>query len=210
LLLPVRSVAGTFSWVTSPLLLARFARDCKEAGLSAPPIPAIAAVDRCAVTNACQLTVQMQGDQQGSRVIFEDLDLRPETHPACDGLAGFLASRLFPGDDTWAGILERRLCVVHDDIMTFLARHGTDVVTRIKLDDESKTVAKGQLWTEESLPVESVLVSLVVAMPNKRTKLTPAEIFTKLCQLSEGMVQLGGKATVGRGRCRLVMAGGAA
>src|SRR4051812_14096906 len=28
LLLPVRSLAGTFAWVTSPYLLARFARDC--------------------------------------------------------------------------------------------------------------------------------------------------------------------------------------
>lgn len=208
LLLPIRSVAGTFSWVTSPLLLARFARDCKEAGIDTPSIPNIMMVELCGVTTASQLTVNAQGQQKGPRVIFEDLDLQPDTHAACDELASFLADQLFPGDPTWARMLKARLCVVHDDVMTFLARHGTDVVTRIKLDDDTKTVAKGQLWTEENLPVETVLVSLVVAMPNKHTGLNSKQIFDKLGTLSDGMIQLGGKATAGRGRCRLVLTGG--
>src|SRR5687768_9047061 len=34
LLLPVRSLWGTFAWVTSPYLLQRFSRDLREAGIT--------------------------------------------------------------------------------------------------------------------------------------------------------------------------------
>jgi CRISPR-associated protein Cmr4 len=206
LLLPVRSIAGTFAWVTSPFLLARFARDCQEAGIGALPIPSVGAVGQCVITEGSVLKVRM-GDTD--RVLFEDLDLLPSVTPQADQLSTRLGELLFPGDPAWRGMLAARLCVVHDDLLTFLARHATDVVTRIKLDDDKKTVEKGGLWTEESLPVETVLASLVMTMPPKAVKLGDAVILEKLGRLTAGMVQLGGKATVGRGRCRLVLAGGA-
>src|SRR5947199_2222222 len=49
-LLPVRSVAGTYAWVTSPYLLRRLARDAREAGLALPgAVPAPATVNDCTV-----------------------------------------------------------------------------------------------------------------------------------------------------------------
>src|SRR5689334_6451735 len=46
LLLPVRSVVGTFAWATSPWLLQRLARDARECGLPAPPVPTVPSVDQ--------------------------------------------------------------------------------------------------------------------------------------------------------------------
>lgn len=206
LLLPVRSVAGTFAWVTSPFLLGRLGRDAREADLSDLPALPVAGVDLtvAAVTANTALRV-------GSQVVFEDLDLQPAASAWVDAWAKWLGDRLFAdeADAFWRAHLAARLCVVHDDVMSFLARHGTAVVARIALKDESGTVAN--LWHEESLPAETVLVSLVAAGAERRKGGLKAEdVMAALTGLvDKRTVQLGGKASVGRGRCRLVMAGGA-
>lgn len=205
LLLPVRSLSGTFAWATSKLLLAKYARDAKEAGVTLPKgdLPAANAVESCQVTTNSAVSVRTKGEK---KVIFEDLDFTPAESKALDAWADHLGNLLFPGDEPWRQLLRERLCVVHDDVMSFLSRHGTDVVMRIKLHDDKKTVDGGALWSEESLPVETVLVSLVGAQPIKGT--TPQAALEALNALTAGAVQLGGKATVGRGRCRLVVGGG--
>ncbi|MBU0550326.1 type III-B CRISPR module RAMP protein Cmr4 [Myxococcota bacterium] len=200
LLLPVRSIAGTFAWVTSPFLLMRYARDAREAGFKGlPAIPSIPQIEACIVSHNTALDVS-------GRVVFEDLDLKPaERHSPADEWASEIGFRIF--DKTWLELFKKRICIVHDDVMVFLARHATDVVTRIRIDDEKKTVAKSQLWQEENLPVETILCSLLMASPHKKSS-TVEEIYKVVEQVSEGSVQLGGKASVGRGRCRLVLAGG--
>jgi CRISPR-associated protein Cmr4 len=80
-----------------------------------------------------------------------------------------------------------------------------EVVARIRLDDETKTVARGALWYEESLPAESVLYSLVRAENSHRKQkpLSAGEVHSLFNGLLDGALQLGGKATVGRGLCRV-------
>lgn len=216
LLLPVRSVAGTFAWVTSAYLLRRFARDCAEAGIAGlPAIPSPAAKEQCLTMRGSPLRVS--GAQP--RVVFEDLDLTP--HERVQGnvdevqkLSEWIATRLFPNavDVSWRAMLTERLCIVHDDIMTFFSRHAMDVVARVALKSESKTV--DNLWHEESLPTESVLVSVVEALPNSgsgaRTDAAMLDTLARVIRPTDtnaGVVQLGGKSTVGRGRCRLVLTG---
>lgn len=208
LLLPVRSICGTFAWVTSPFLLARFQRDAQAAGLGGlPAIPVVAA-------DQVQLTASSVLAQAGS-VYFEDLDFKVASTQATPW-GDALADHLFAGDAFWADHLRSHLCIVHDDVMSFLSRYATDVVTRNVLDPDSKTVKN--LWDEENLPAETVLYTLLVATPNKAAlrKWGPQtdaafvqELFTDVGGQVEHPIQLGGKATVGRGRCRLVLQGGA-
>jgi len=207
LLLPVRSIAGTFAWVTSEHLLRRFARDCKElnadlplTGLKFPPN-----VEQCLVSNPTRL---MCGEGAGGRVVFEDLDFKSESSPAVGALAQRLG-RTLGFEPGYADSLAQRLCVVHDDVMAFLSQHATDVVTRVALDHDTKTAKPGQLWTEESLPTESVLVSVVIAQPNRSTG-TAAELLASLDKIVAGSTQFGGKSTVGRGRVALTLAEGVA
>lgn len=216
LLLPVRSVKGTFAYVTSPLLLTRLARDAQTAkleGLASAAREAAAKVpattDKCVVTAVTLLKLMLA---EGEKVVFEDFDLveDPQGTAAADKLAESLGVALFPmqGDEAMRTQLTGRLCLVHDDLMTYFARHGTDVVTRVSINEGTKTAKDGSLWTEENLPVATVLVSQVEGLHVDATKVRPQDLLAKLDTLVAKPLQLGGKASVGRGRCRLQMAGG--
>lgn len=225
LLLPVRSVAGTFALVTSPLLLLRLLRDARSASSSMAPLTkateavltkiqhlsGIVKREDCVLAHGSR--VDMEVDKQ-RKVVLEDFDLKPVFAPAADDqptrFAEELAAVLYPASgDPWRAFLKQRLCIVHDDLMTYLAQHGTDVVTRVAIDDESKTVKKGQLWTEENLPVGTVLLAIAEPMANAKAGLDASAIAKHLKDLTDQPIQLGGKATVGRGRCQLRVVGGA-
>ncbi len=204
LLLPVRSLMGTFAWVTSPWLLRRFARDAREAGAGALAVPAVEGLETA-------LTSTVTALRSGDRVVFEDLDFVAQASTAVDALAEWLGQRIFPNGapdaDAWRGLLKKKLCVLGDDAMGFFSEHGTDIVSRIAIDPETKTVKNGALWTEESLPTETILVSLVGAQPNGRVRDAAAAI-EQIKPLFAKSLQLGGDATTGRGRCRMVLSGG--
>jgi CRISPR-associated protein Cmr4 len=136
--------------------------------------------------------------KQAKHVYFEDLDFQPEERPELSKLAEALGVVAPPE-------VGPRLCVVHEDVMSYLAQHSMDVVTRVSLDPETKTAKDGQLWTEESLPTESLLVSLLAATPSKKAGVTAEEAMAKVEKLVATSVQFGGKASVGRGRCRVTL-----
>jgi len=197
LLLPVRSLAGTFAWVTSPLLLRRFLRDA-EGVVPAPPqqIPAPAKT-ACAVADKdCALTMAIG---VATEVVLEDLLLSPTRSADAVNWAAWLAQRLFPGDPYWPGALTARLCVVHDDVLGFLLQTATEVTARIQLEPDTKTVKRGMLWYEEALPAETILSGLVVAAEVKASK---DVVFKTVKDLTERPLQVGGHATVGRGLCQ--------
>lgn len=198
--LPVRSVRGTFAWVTSPYILRRLARDARECGIELGALPPEPAEQEALVTGE-KLIAKDQ-------VVFEDLDFTARRDGDLNTIAKAVAGRLF--DEADRGHFVDRVCLVHDDVMALLLQTSTEITTRIKLDPETKTVADGQLWSEEALPVESVLAGLVVATPVKQKDDTVPDAEKLLDYVSSltgaGAVQLGGKATVGRGLCRMRLA----
>jgi len=221
-LLPVRSVAGTYAWVTSPYLLRRLARDAREAGLPLPgAIPAPTGVGRCTVLSRTLTLPAATANPSTRRVVLEDLDFEATIAPTgalLAQVAGELGKHLFPEgtDDVegWRQSLVDRLCLVHDDVMSLLLETATEVSARVRLDEATKTVAQGALWYEEALPAESVLAGLAVASDvsaiGRRLKHTGGDLLAHLTSLTKGMVQLGGKANVGRGSCLVRLSGGAA
>jgi CRISPR-associated protein Cmr4 len=78
-LMPVRSVAGTFAYVTSPYLLGRLTRDAVDAGLN-PTNPEISLTKtQCLVHNNTSLKITVAN---GQKVVLEDLDLAPQANAA--------------------------------------------------------------------------------------------------------------------------------
>lgn len=203
LLLPVRSLAGTFAWVTSPYMLRRLRRDARDAGVTDVPeeVPVPADISTAALTDDSQLKVA----GEGSQVYLEDLDLKSSSNSTVKEWAGWISNNLFPDEPEWLRMMSERFCVVHDDLMSFLLDTATEITARVRLMDDTKAVQRGGLWYEESLPAESVLYGLVLATP---IKATPDEVFRAVSEATSRPVQLGGKATVGRGLCRLQMLGG--
>lgn len=217
-LFPVRSVAGTFAWVTSRYLLQRFARTAREAGLSLPALPpGPATTSTCTLVNDT-LTIRAQGRQ---KVVLEDLDFTPAVEAAqppgpLAAFAAALGKALFPQGSSnfeeWRTALLSRICMVHDDVMSFLLDNATEVSARIRLNEDTKTVEKGALWYQEALPSETILAGLVIAADvkavNGRSDRTADALLQAVSNLTKGLVQLGGKSTVGHGSCIVQIAGG--
>jgi len=207
LLLPVRSLAGTMAWVTSPFILQRFRRDCLNLGLT-PPADTFK-VDQTTLKHARVVKESAlkfaipAGGQTTGKVILEDLDLDARETQAAVNWATWLKTRLFPGDDEWQKLFAQRFCIVHDDMLSFLLDTATEVIARNVLYPDKKTAKN--LWYEEALPAESVLAGVVYAQPTAAAGLSAADVLIKVRALTAKPVQLGGHSTVGRGLCRLMM-----
>ncbi len=204
LLLPVRSLAGTFAWVTSPYLLRRLLRDAAGVVADNPPQPP----ETGAVTDAtvgCLVAKGAKIMHDKNKVYLEELDLTATVNDTVGQWAEWLGVRLWPDDPAWQKMLKERLCVVPDDLMNFLAATATETIARVRMERDRKTVVDGGLWYEEALPTESVLTGLAIATPVRATKLSEADVFTTLSALTKDALQLGGKATVGRGLCRVLV-----
>jgi CRISPR-associated protein Cmr4 len=197
LALPVRSFRGTFAFVTSPLLLRLAHRDLQ--GLSKLPsrLP-----DR--IEEAKVLVVERSVNVPSGKTLYlEDLDLPAALNDStANAWAGVIAAAL-PEDER--DLFARRFVIVDDETMTFLWETATQIDTRIRVDHATGTVADGALWTEESLPSETLLVGLMTAEPSRRekAKLTDTQVLELALRAEGETLQLGGKATIGRGRCRI-------
>lgn len=191
LALPVRSFLGTFAWVTSPLLLRLAERDL---GWKLPT-PDLDERKARVTTTCCCL--------HDGNLYLEDLDLpASQGDPLVERWATALSK--FVADDA-PSVFTKRFVVVDDETMSFLMETATQIDARIRMSPQTRTVADGALWLEESLPCETLLVGLMVADRSRRPTLAraPADILQFVLG-QETTLQLGGKASVGRGLCRLI------
>jgi CRISPR-associated protein Cmr4 len=194
LALPVRSFKGTFAWVTSPLLLELAQRDLggsdRRDNLAIPTIAAARAL--VGSGSVCM---------SDGVLLLEDLDLTATVDALATAWATWLGARLYPAKD----LVEKRLAIVDDETMTFLWETRTQLDARVSIDTTG-TVKDGALWLEESLPAESVLIGLAAAEPSRfnQVKMNDTDVLARV--ITDRSLQVGGKASVGRGRCRLIPA----
>ncbi len=211
LLLPMRSLAGVFAWVTCPYVLHRLERDInatgrKDKGSEHIAIPTVSDTD-CLIAKAdgaIKSTISMDIGKEKA-VYLEDLDFHAQENAEVMAWARWIGKQVFPQDADWQRMLIERICVVHDNVFTFLLETATEVTARIRLKEESKTVEQGGLWYEEALPTETILSGLVLATPHGQAPLSPEQVFAVVNTHSGALLQLGGSATVGRGLCRFYL-----
>ncbi len=204
LLLPIRSLAGTFAWVTSPYVLSRFLRDIKDVQVKQVPslkVPVIEDGKHCLVADTKTITLMKKDEPM---VYLEDIDLIAEKNAIAKEWAQWISQHVFSGDTYWREMLIERFCVVHDDVFNFMLNTATEITARIKIKVESKTVTSGGLWYEESLPAETILSGILLATPPKAAKIAAKEVFEIIEKMTtDKTMQFGGKATIGRGMCRV-------
>jgi CRISPR-associated protein Cmr4 len=189
LCLPVRSFFGVFAYTTCPLILQRLQRHAQVFGIKGFE----------------NLSVEVQGADialasnsalgKGNKVYLEDLDLTAKQSPEADAVANAIAEKLLPNSER--RYFTERFAVVSNDVFTFLSETATEVVARVRLEDNTKTVASGGLWYEEAVPAEAIFYGIVGA--------TSAELSLASLRLNESL-QIGGDATIGRGLCKVVIA----
>jgi len=198
LALPVRALAGIVCFATSPFILKRYARDRISANLpslSEPPTPPAGT----ALVSAGSV------NQSGQTLVLEDLDIPAQEDAAAKTWAEAIAQTVHPTDSGAQSDLVTRFAILPDDILGFLAETATEVRARIAINPETGTVKRGALWYEENLPAETLLwgVYALSASMNKEDQ-RAAQDLAKCLPPSGTLLQLGGKAGVGRGLVRFL------
>lgn len=215
LLFPVKSLKGVFAWITCPMVLERFKDALRLTG----------AVDKeidYNFSNLVNTVPQHTNISFDSKIVLEEYTFEVKENEATSNIAKFLASKIFPlqnSDDIykfWRKKLERDLVILSDDDFEQFVATSTEVITRTKIDDITGTVQSGALWTEEYLPQDTILYSLMLASQLRvespeakgifKSASTDEEI-VKIVQFFESgipeIVQIGGNQTIGKGIVRI-------
>lgn len=201
LLLPLRCLGASFVWTTSPYVLRRLQRDAESAAVTERGFPAIPPLEDSQACVATRDSLVEVGKE--SKLVLEELDFSVKVEAM--KWSEWIASRLFPHDRDWQQEFHKRFAIVDDKSFTHLAHFGTEVNAHVKIDRDTGTVEGGGLWYQESLPAETVLVSLFRTESRKGGD-TAAD--GKLMAITgEQVLQIGGKATTGQGMVRLAPAG---
>lgn len=226
---PVRSLAGCFAWLTCPTVLRRFQRDT---GQTFPiPMP-----ERDRVIAGRELVVNKQVILEEYALELQDTlaavkpgatrhkqtpdqeepsQAEPSGKTEDNPLLGQLI-KLCP-DPLWTSTLFSRLAVVHDENFQYFVTACTEVVARIAINPETRTVkgsadeGGGALFNQENVPSETLFYSVLTILPPRRprshasetgTENDPGKLLGQL--LSEDgpvILQIGGDETTGHGLC---------
>jgi CRISPR-associated protein Cmr4 len=193
LLIPARALKGIWTYVTSPHMIEQLATFLEIAGKVGIEVPRVEAGK--ALVSSDNLLFK------DSRVMVNEISLEAKVDAGiAKSLAGVLPSEL--GDT----VRSRGLVVISDDIARTVVNRSVVVQYRVRLKHETKTVDVGP-WSEEYLPIETVMVSLIVC----KNFITPKIQMQadKVCEeLEKGykgpkVVYVGGKETIGKGLVKL-------
>lgn len=202
LFFPVRSLRGVFAWVTCPAVLERYQRDLGLAGH--PPFGEILRPGRnqAAVVSGSPLLVN------GNRLVLEEFEFEAKIPSGTTQWDWFAKNSI--ADEGTAARLKTHMAILHDDDFTHFVRHATEVVARVGLDYERKTVRSGALFYEEFLPPETVLYSLVFAEDSRNAGhgMTAAEVNAWLKDNIPPVMQIGANETTGKGLCSISVRSG--
>lgn len=145
LLLPVRTVYGILAYATCPFILQRYKKDQK--------------LDVKVPTPANDQALYPKGNpnHQDNLMVLEDLDLKAQECEYTQQWAEYIAQTLYAKESAYFSDMSKRIIVLPDTVFSFLAETATEIRTRIRINQETGVVDNGALWTEESLPAESVL-----------------------------------------------------
>ncbi|MFA7240142.1 MAG: type III-B CRISPR module RAMP protein Cmr4 [Sulfuricellaceae bacterium] len=194
LLLPVRSLTGAFKWVTCAEALARLQRDAKRMGLEADfsfEAPKVASDTQAWVC-------------AGSGDLFLEeyrytLNAAANIADCCAAIARLMAREGVEEE------LKRRLVIVSDDMYAHLTQTAVPINAHIALDADTKTVRKGMLWYEETLPPETLLYVPLAANKSRKKdhEMEAGAVMSNVTGLfsAKPYLQLGGNETVGMGWC---------
>lgn len=205
---PVRSLQGVFAYITCLDVLARFKRDTAGITLSTAFSFPSSPPDR-------EKAYIVQGASNYSPVIgatntlyLEEFEFSLGTENSSP-VADWLSQYALPASYThWQQRMKEALVIVHDDVFRDFTRFSTEVQTRVALLPDTKTVKPGALWTEESLPAETLMyVPIRATDPRKNGVqldenlgvLTPQTAVQWVEKKAGERLQIGGDETISRG-----------
>jgi CRISPR-associated protein Cmr4 len=156
------------------------------------------------------------------KVVLEEFAFEKQKDDSAEQIADWLRDNAFPQSGEYEDFrdwLPKRFVILPDDAFRDFTQLATEVIARIRLKPETKTVAEGALWTEEHLPSETLLYApIFVSKPLAPKDTVPDEFkennepsAAKVLEFLKGLttpntdkpyldrLQIGGDETVGRG-----------
>ena len=216
-LFPVKSGKGTFAWVTSPEVYARFKRDLEALTRLDTSAAALFnglpdSLEPNKVHNSTKLTMEVEGKET---VLLEEYSFEVTKDNADGPLTKFvnwLQMNVFESGNPRHDDIPKKICVVENDMFNDFVKMFTEVITRTRISPDTGTVKTGALWNEEYLPTETVMYSLVMATPVMKKNEKPEElkddsnpgneaqkVLNKVVGSSPKYLFLGGNETIGKG-----------
>jgi CRISPR-associated protein Cmr4 len=196
---PVRSLKGVFAWVTCKGVLQRLERDAAIVGVPFDgPIPTPDVNQAVVAANSPCLV-------EGKQLVLEEFQFtKAEGDPA--GIAQWVAKNLLPQSESYRATRERlsgHLVVLDDNDFTHFVQHACEIVARVGLNYDTKTVKEGALFYQEFLPTETIFYAVVIANAARAHHGTAqaADILKTLSGYLPPMLQVGGDETTGKGYC---------
>lgn len=214
LFFPVKSMKGIFAWITCPMVLRRLHEDSslmEERGgdwkeLKESIKSVLKRTDHEAlVTTTSNITFEKAGKEQ---VILEETRIDTVKSPEFTTLIERLMNNL-PEEKIMADGLKSKAIMLPDDDFQYYVSMSTEIVTRIKVNNDTGIVENKGLFTEEYLPSESILYLLLFYSPSykkddnegRKDVYKVRENFTRLFG-DKGVFQIGAEMTLGKGIMR--------
>ncbi|MCL1936186.1 MAG: type III-B CRISPR module RAMP protein Cmr4 [Defluviitaleaceae bacterium] len=220
LFFPVKSAKGIFAWVICPTVVRRFLQDCKLIEIDCPSLEELVEqLDNLSLENKiltyngfCSLVMNGKNGSNEKKVMLEEILFDSEP---CDKFKAwidevtekFLSNK--PNELTLKNDeFKKKVTMISDEDFEYFVTQSTEVVTRIKINHETGIVEDGALFTEEYLPPESILYSLLFFSEeknneenNKENNRMSAKCIEKemFGMISDGLLQIGGNTTLGKG-----------
>jgi CRISPR-associated protein Cmr4 len=215
LLFPVRSLSGVFAYTTSADVLNRFMRDSNRGRLSISwevPVRGENEQHIALVPHPNRVTAD-------KTIVLEEFSFDAKPLKQVTQIGTWLAQNAFPASkeyDYWRQKVQDSLVILPDNDFRDFVVNATEIITRVRINRETKTVEGGALWTEEHLPTDTLLYVPIYATNARKLKdgadnrkepvMQAADILNKARTLGDsqqGYIQLGGDETVGRGMVRM-------
>ena len=206
LLFPVKSKGSVFRWITCPYALQRFARELKRVGKSNESNEIedlLKEYNDNKLDNECMYIVNQKKENinennNNRKITLEEivLEVKIESYEKIIKTLNFI-KRVMEGTYLKEK-LNNNIVIVSDEIFGYFTEMSTQVDTRIRIGEDG-VVKKGGLFTEESLPEECILYSVV-----EEWKDSSLNGFKKGFSFKGGSeesiwLQFGGSKTVGKG-----------
>ena len=147
-----------------------------------------------------------KNEDPGDKKILEDFEFQVQENKELKFPSDFIVSEK---DKYLRNKIQNDIYMVSNDMFSYFCEFSTEVITRIKIGDNG-VVQDGGLFTEEFLPEQTILYNFVEDMQNcdknsfaktileeqgEEIKEAESNIFPRV----EGMIQLGGDTTIGKG-----------
>jgi CRISPR-associated protein Cmr4 len=186
LLLPVRSLTGSYQWLTCPHLIERFVRDCTRLGLGSSESFNFDVLNSVERGRTPKILRKDTGLIYLEERLFESASLPEKLDELLQSAIPYKASRTR---------LPNQLGVVSDKDFAWFARHALPVAAHNKLNENTKS--SENLWFEETMPPDTVMVLTLV---DRRNNGASEEAFDTLFgNDAKPYLRVGGNETTGQG-----------